>query len=538
MVNNAILFVSLFYDVVGVNIPIKDGSFEIKFSPIPSNTFYYPSHDGPLNWTWYNPNFCMALWSASYFNPTGGTTYHDPRFNDSVPTGVVALDLEPNESYYTFPFGEGAGEFGVEQTLTGQLVTALTRYTLSAYVGNPNNNQFSDLSTEPNFETTNRAGFPGYKLVLMTDDDTILAQDEDSVSPADGEWAFISTQATIYTVDTNINKTLKIRLVNKNSAANTGYEVDFDDIQLIGEVITAHPTTSRPTFTPTQMPTKKPTTQSPTSPSTFMCGRSYTAAYTGSPVSLVVGLSFFGDLTFDTTLSSFTVIGITAFTPLGGTFADSDADGMITLLDIAPGNYSFLISGTDGGSVSSILRVVTHCTSSSPTQAPTNNPTIAPSSAPSINPSQEHNANEATQSTPTMDEYESTLEPEASLNRKEGMLLMIFIYTVVGLGIISIFVCVYFGCYWFKHKQTVHGDDKIPMNVKPVQDPLETNQVQLENMNSVSISDVAVQNVRESSELEVIENGTARKDNEVELEEGEFEVIGDEEYDTNMNTQK
>eukprot|EP01083_Nonionella_stella_P056163 148065_1 len=262
------------------DIPITNPSFEIDDYPLPDNTYHWWQNQDVTGWTRYDPEDVMASWSTGVMNPTGGTAYHDPIYGSAPPDGLHIIYIEPAKSQ-----NENKGELGVEQELTAK-VEANTTYTLSAFVGNIDDNTFSATTTDPNESTSNRAGFPGYKLMLLAADDSdiVLAEDDDSNPPSDGEWSFCSTQAIINGDNPNIDKPLKIRLVHKNSGKNQGFEIDFDGVSLIAEphhtraptTVTTEPTrmptslTTAPTtltIQPTNHPTKSPTNPPSTPPS-------------------------------------------------------------------------------------------------------------------------------------------------------------------------------------------------------------------------------------------------------------------------------
>ena len=133
--------------------------------------------------------------------------------------------LNPSSADFPAEAPEGAnvayisdttGEAGISQTLGGVIgqLQVDASYTLSVKVGN----------------TTFFAGFPGYRVQLVANG-TVLAEDDNSLSPAEGVFV---TSTVNYTYNAGLHsalvgKPLEIRLLSKG--ANTS-EVDFDDVKL------------------------------------------------------------------------------------------------------------------------------------------------------------------------------------------------------------------------------------------------------------------------------------------------------------------
>ena len=155
-------------------------------------------------WETYNPSNLVG----------GGPATFNPRtvnYPNEAPEGsnVLAIFL---------PNPPGIGVVGVSQKLP-QVLTADSQYTLTVEVGN--NAPRADL---PAF-----AGFPGYAVQLLAGGTTI-AQDYNTLTPAEGTFATSTVKYTASANDPNLGKPLEIRLVN--ILQGEGIEVNFDRVQL------------------------------------------------------------------------------------------------------------------------------------------------------------------------------------------------------------------------------------------------------------------------------------------------------------------
>eukprot|EP01083_Nonionella_stella_P041727 113031_1 len=235
---------------LSTSIFIKNAGFEDD-GPLPDNTYQYDSSI-LADWSDYDPNNIMALGNTGIQNPTGGTSFNDPIFGSDSPEGSICCYVEQDTNSNT-----GDGLFGIQQTLS-IAIQPDTTYTLSVYVGNTDDNCWSQFSTD-GVDCYSSSGSPGY-VVQLVSGTTVLAQDDDSLVIPDGEWRESIVTVNIYTGNTYIGQALTIRLMNKN--LDTG-EVVFDDVQL-----EAVKHTSQPTESPTKLPTKPPTRSPSKSPLT------------------------------------------------------------------------------------------------------------------------------------------------------------------------------------------------------------------------------------------------------------------------------
>ena len=88
-------------------------------------------------------------------------------------------------------------------------------------------------------------GFPGYSIQLFAGG-TVLAQDNNTLAPAEGTFALSTVQFTSGGADAGFGQALTIRLLNLN-LPNSGIEVNFDDVQLTAIAI-PEPSTYALTF--------------------------------------------------------------------------------------------------------------------------------------------------------------------------------------------------------------------------------------------------------------------------------------------------
>eukprot|EP01083_Nonionella_stella_P225286 801120_1 len=267
-------FVCLFvYYVAGVNINITNPSFEVDAYPLPNNTVkYYPDYPvrGVTGWSQYDPHGVMDdEYSVGVQNPSGGSTMTESLSG----CGIQSVYIEPNDQK-----GEGRGNIGIEQVLSNEPVTGNTIYTLSAYVGNPDDNTWSGSSTDKGYTTDYLGdGFPGSKLQLLDSTGVVLAEDVIPISESpsnEGTWTLSTAQTTIYPGDTSIGRNLKIRLININEQSRSGFQVVFDCVSLTAEPTTTvapslqpTATSSQPTHQPSVSPTRNPTASPSDTPS-------------------------------------------------------------------------------------------------------------------------------------------------------------------------------------------------------------------------------------------------------------------------------
>eukprot|EP01083_Nonionella_stella_P225287 801123_1 len=279
-------FVCLFvYYVAGVNINITNPSFEVDAYPLPNNTVkYYPDYPvrGVTGWSQYDPHGVMDdEYSVGVQNPSGGSTMTESLSG----CGIQSVYIEPNDQK-----GEGRGNIGIEQVLSNEPVTGNTIYTLSAYVGNPDDNTWSGSSTDKGYTTDYLGdGFPGSKLQLLDSTGVVLAEDVIPISESpsnEGTWTLSTAQTTIYPGDPSIGRDLKIRLININEQSRSGFQVVFDCVSLTAEPTTTVAPSLQPTATssqPTHQPSVSPTRNPTTSPTKYPTKQPITYQPTHSP---------------------------------------------------------------------------------------------------------------------------------------------------------------------------------------------------------------------------------------------------------------
>ena len=229
------------------SITIQNAGFEAyesyfaSQSPLGNNVYRCEEKNDPTitDWTMYDDtggNY--ESWGLGISNPTGGDAYGGGGCPSGFQCGYILIEKKD----------DGKGEFGIMQTLPGELVAADTSYTLTVSIGNPASNSWAAAS-QWGAEDQDSTGFPGYRVDLMATDGTVLASDSNSKYISgqlnEGEWAVSTVQYDAQTVD--IGKTLKVRLVMLNVCQGTcsgDNSIDFDDFQLIA-------TTTAPTPAPT-----------------------------------------------------------------------------------------------------------------------------------------------------------------------------------------------------------------------------------------------------------------------------------------------
>lgn len=166
----------------------------------------------PAGWTAYDPMNIVGLDynSLGVLNPTGTVLYPD-----GAPEGSnVALVFLWRDQTNDMPAG-----------FVQQLADVLeedTEYTLRVKVGN-----IAPMGNVP-YEL---AGFPGYRVELLAGG-FVLAADDDTLAPADGE--FLQSEITYLAEadDPSLGAPLGIRLINLNMGSS-GIEVNFDDVELL-----------------------------------------------------------------------------------------------------------------------------------------------------------------------------------------------------------------------------------------------------------------------------------------------------------------
>lgn len=165
----------------------------------------------PMGWSKYDPNNIIGqnYNSLGVLNPTG-----TPLYPAGAPEGKnVAL-------VFLWRMQTDGMPAGYSQQLTATLQPK-TQYTLRVRIGNiaPEMGVAWDLT-----------GFPGYRVELLAGN-TVLAQDNNTLVPAEGTFLESEISFSTSTTDPSLGQPLGIRLINLNKA-NSGIEVNFDDVRL------------------------------------------------------------------------------------------------------------------------------------------------------------------------------------------------------------------------------------------------------------------------------------------------------------------
>lgn len=210
-----------------VNAGFEDNYFgsnlpEVFNGVVPATAF--PVGPAPNGWNAYGSVGGSS--SIGILNP--GTLENDGATfftNGAAEGNNVALTFNSNEA--------GGAEFGIEQILTASL-QANTQYILSFAIGNIASG-ISTVAPFSSFGSFDLNGFPGYRVDLLAGG-VVIASDNNTLLPNEGEFIYRQISATIGVADALIGQTLGIRLVNLNrqdqASLNSDLEVDFDDIRL------------------------------------------------------------------------------------------------------------------------------------------------------------------------------------------------------------------------------------------------------------------------------------------------------------------
>jgi hypothetical protein len=168
----------------------------------------------PAGWQRYDPAGVLDGSNnvVGVLNPTGTSL-----FPGGAPGGSnVAL-------VFLWNMTTEANPTGLSQRLSTQVEAGAT-YTLRVQVGN-----IAAASGAP----YDLSGFPGYRVELVAGG-AVLVADDDSLAPADGEFAASEISYTATATDAAVGQNLEIRLLNLN-APDAGIEVNFDDVELVVE---------------------------------------------------------------------------------------------------------------------------------------------------------------------------------------------------------------------------------------------------------------------------------------------------------------
>jgi hypothetical protein len=210
-----------------VELTITNPSFETDFAP---NGSFPVGASLPTGWAHYDPNGIIN----NNDNSIGIVNPNEDFFVDgAVPHGDNAALV-----FLSVPGTHGLAA-GIRQTLTATLQPN-THYTLTAWVGNIGSGTGDDAYAAYGF--FNLEGFPGYQVQLWAGN-TMLAQDDDTLNPAERMWALSTVE---YTSDPSVtpDQLLEIRLINLNAAGTElapNIEVDFDDVHLTAIVAVPEP---------------------------------------------------------------------------------------------------------------------------------------------------------------------------------------------------------------------------------------------------------------------------------------------------------
>eukprot|EP01083_Nonionella_stella_P043824 118291_1 len=294
----------------GESIQITNPGFEEDDPSLVPNS---NSHLNELiGWTLYDPYGVNRQYDSPGVSCPGscwgctsdqGVSFDDPIYGDSAPEGKACL-------YLWADWNEGA--FGVEQELLSTF-EPVTSYILSAKIGNQGYNVWTHWNGDYENWGDDCNGWSGYVMQLVAEN-TIVAQDDNSIYIPDQHWQAITVDYTTSSADVAIGKPIKIRLLQKNDATATGGCLMYDDVVLTAAAALPTPNPSpnpgdatqspntapsaapiAPTVAPTSFPTLIPTldpshpssqpptlapTAAPTSPSTDTPTR---APWSGTP---------------------------------------------------------------------------------------------------------------------------------------------------------------------------------------------------------------------------------------------------------------
>lgn len=168
----------------------------------------YTIQDVP-GWQAYDPNNFLST-----FTPGEVVNYAVLNPATYSYAGEAAEGNNVGALYLTLP--PGSGVIGLTQILSSVLM-ANTTYNLQVQVGNTAPDEYVG------------PGFPGYAVQLLAGGN-IIAQDYNTLNPAEGFFATSMVNYTASANDPNLGKPLEIRLLNL--AQNPGTELGFDDVRL------------------------------------------------------------------------------------------------------------------------------------------------------------------------------------------------------------------------------------------------------------------------------------------------------------------
>ncbi|MBW4602678.1 MAG: right-handed parallel beta-helix repeat-containing protein [Calothrix sp. FI2-JRJ7] len=211
-------------DVFGSFVYIDNASFEEPV--LADNTFTVTP---PPGWQLYNPFGSIPQVITNESSTVGAFNPSTDNYPNGIPDGQ-------NVGYAFLIDKPGSGFAGIAQTLD-TVVAANTRYTLTVGVGNPTG---ADIATGLDY-----AGFSGYRVELRAGDE-IVAVDNNSLNIGEGKFATSTISFTAATSESIVGKNLTINLINELNGE--GIEVDFDNVSLKAEAVTASAITGNQTL--------------------------------------------------------------------------------------------------------------------------------------------------------------------------------------------------------------------------------------------------------------------------------------------------
>eukprot|EP01083_Nonionella_stella_P243184 847639_1 len=238
----------------GESIQITNPGFEEDDPSLVPNS---NSHLNELiGWTLYDPYGVNRQYDSPGVSCPGscwgctsdqGVSFDDPIYGDSAPEGKACL-------YLWADWNEGA--FGVEQELLSTF-EPVTSYILSAKIGNQGYNVWTHWNGDYENWGDDCNGWSGYVMQLVAEN-TIVAQDDNSIYIPDQHWQAITVDYTTSSADVAIGKPIKIRLLQKNDATATGGCLMYDDVVLTAAAALPTPNPSDPTQSPNTTPSAAP----------------------------------------------------------------------------------------------------------------------------------------------------------------------------------------------------------------------------------------------------------------------------------------
>lgn len=226
--NSLLLFASATQSAAAAGIAIQNAGFEdpyltgnlpaIHNGVVPATAF--PTGGPPAGWQSYDPDNVIGNGAfVGVLNP--GTVFFSAGAAEGSQAALLYVDGD-----------SGGAAYGISQTL-GDTLQANTHYALTVQVGNIASGA-STVQPYQGFGFYNLDGFPGYSVQLLAGG-VVIAEDHDSLSPAEGQWQQSLVELTTGAAHAQLGTALEIRLLNLNNPdvpGVRGLEVDFDDVTL------------------------------------------------------------------------------------------------------------------------------------------------------------------------------------------------------------------------------------------------------------------------------------------------------------------